>query len=295
MLTLDEQLERKVTALRKYRGTVAVLREAPRAPRLGRERPAATSSLAHAQARVKQLTATVAVLRAKIRARDGRKLAKLPPRQAICTVFGSYCQEAVAVAWCESRLTTSAQNGQYRGLFQMGSYERSLFGHGSTAHDQARAAHRYFVRSGRDWSPWAAAGPPTNAAGAGNTRVRTSRLHDRRFSAQSAHLRRGRGFRSHRPSGRCPENVWGQRKRDRLRPLDEAAAYARCHGDRDDNVRIVKLPPRRVRYDALLSNGESIRRDFEIEARHAGARGCLRSVGRHVRSATLGTRHGPFV
>jgi hypothetical protein len=36
----------------------------------------------------------------------------------------------------------------------MGSYERSLFGHGSTAHDQALAAHRYFVRSGRDWSPW---------------------------------------------------------------------------------------------------------------------------------------------
>ena len=58
-------------------------------------------------------------------------------------------------------------------------------------------------------------------------------------------------------------NVWGQRKRDRLRPLDEAAAYARCHGDRDDNVRIVKLPPRRVKYESVLSNGESIRRDFE--------------------------------
>ena len=55
----------------------------------------------------------------------------------------------------------------------------------------------------------------------------------------------------------------GRRKRDRLRPLDEAAAYARCHGDRDDNVRIVKLPPRRLRYEAVLSNGESIRRDFE--------------------------------
>ncbi|HEU0245892.1 MAG TPA: hypothetical protein VFR38_02290 [Gaiellaceae bacterium] len=57
--------------------------------------------------------------------------------------------------------------------------------------------------------------------------------------------------------------MWGQRKRDRLRTLDEAAAYARCHGERDDNVRIVKLPPRRVRYEAVLSNGESIRRDFE--------------------------------
>jgi hypothetical protein len=94
-------------------------------------------------------------------------------------------------------------------------------------------------------------------------RVGTRACNLHRFSAQTAHLRPGRGFRSACPSDRCPGNVWGQRKRDRLRPLDEAAAYARCHGDRDDNVRIVKLPPRRVRYDAVLSNGESIRRDFE--------------------------------
>ena len=39
--------------------------------------------------------------------------------------------------------------------------------------------------------------------------------------------------------------------------------YARCHGERDDNVRIVKLPPRRVRYESVLASGESIRRDFE--------------------------------
>jgi hypothetical protein len=48
-----------------------------------------------------------------------------------------------------------------------------------------------------------------------------------------------------------------------LRPLDEAAAYARCHGDRDENVRLVKLPPRRARYASVLASGESIRRDFE--------------------------------
>lgn len=57
--------------------------------------------------------------------------------------------------------------------------------------------------------------------------------------------------------------MWGRRKRNRLRPLDEAAAYARCHGDRDDNVRIVKLPPRRTRYEAVLASGEAIRLDFE--------------------------------
>ena len=60
-------------------------------------------------------------------------------------------------------------------------------------------------------------------------------------------------------------------KRDRLRPLDEAAAYARCHGDRDDSVRVVVLPPRRARYDVLAS-GEEIRRQLEerIDAREAG-------------------------
>jgi hypothetical protein len=57
--------------------------------------------------------------------------------------------------------------------------------------------------------------------------------------------------------------VLGRRKRDRLRSFDEAAAYARCHGERDDNVRIVKLPPRRARFETVLSSGEAIRRDFE--------------------------------
>jgi hypothetical protein len=77
-----------------------------------------------------------------------------PPRRAICVVFGPRCDEALQVAHCESRLRTTARNGQYRGLFQMGTSERRLFGHGATAYEQARAAHRYFVRSGRDWSPW---------------------------------------------------------------------------------------------------------------------------------------------
>ena len=76
------------------------------------------------------------------------------PAKAICHVFGSYCKQALQVARCESGYRTTAQNGQYRGLFQMGSSERQLFGHGVSALEQARAAYRYFVRSGRDWSPW---------------------------------------------------------------------------------------------------------------------------------------------
>jgi hypothetical protein len=154
-LTLDERLERKLAALRKYRGAMRFFENHRTLLASGAQPAKARISLAVAHARVRELTKSIAWLRAKIRARDGRRLAKLPPRKAICSVFGSYCDEAVAVAWCESRLSTRAQNGQYRGLFQMGSHERSLFGHGSTAHDQSLAAHRYFVRSGRDWSPWA--------------------------------------------------------------------------------------------------------------------------------------------
>jgi len=153
-LTLDERLERKIAALRKYRGTVRFYESHRSLLSTGEQRTQAKTSLAYAKKRVRQLTKTVAGLRAKIRTRTTRKLVSLRPRTAICSVFGSYCHEAVAVAWCESRLSTSAQNGQYLGLFQMGSYERRLFGHGSSARDQAVAAHRYFVRSGRDWSPW---------------------------------------------------------------------------------------------------------------------------------------------
>jgi hypothetical protein len=66
--------------------------------------------------------------------------------------------------------------------------------------------------------------------------------------------------------------AWLRRTGDRLRPLDEAAAYARCHGDRDESVRIVKLPPRRARYD-VLATGEEIRRRLEerIDTREADA------------------------
>ena len=53
------------------------------------------------------------------------------------------------------------------------------------------------------------------------------------------------------------------RRRQRLRPLTEAEAYARCHGTRDsEGVRIVKLEPRRPRYDLPVS-GEDLRRSFE--------------------------------
>jgi len=85
------------------------------------------------------------------------------PDFAIEYVFGSYASQAKRVAACESGDTDGdlspsvvyASNGQYQGMFQMGSSERSIYGHGSTPVEQARAAYAYFVDSGRDWSPWA--------------------------------------------------------------------------------------------------------------------------------------------
>lgn len=73
-------------------------------------------------------------------------------RTAICKTFGRYCSQALRVSWCESRWSIYARNGQYLGLFQMGSYARSRYGHGSDAWTQARAAYAYFRDSG--WSPW---------------------------------------------------------------------------------------------------------------------------------------------
>ena len=48
----------------------------------------------------------------------------------------------------------------------------------------------------------------------------------------------------------------------RLRPLSEAEAYARCHGEREADVKIVHIEPRRPRYKLKVS-GEDLRRSFE--------------------------------
>ena len=53
-------------------------------------------------------------------------------------------------------------------------------------------------------------------------------------------------------------------RRQRLRALTEQEAYARCHGMHDSEVRIVKLEPRRPRYDLEVS-GEDLRRSFEAK------------------------------
>lgn len=48
----------------------------------------------------------------------------------------------------------------------------------------------------------------------------------------------------------------------RLRPLTEAECYARCYGGGGDDVRVLRLEPRRSRIVVRLS-GEELRRRFE--------------------------------
>ena len=48
----------------------------------------------------------------------------------------------------------------------------------------------------------------------------------------------------------------------RLRPLTEAECYARCYGGGGDDVRVVRLEPRRSRVVVRLS-GEELRHRFE--------------------------------
>lgn len=71
-------------------------------------------------------------------------------------VFGGYGGQAVEVSRCETGGTfwPGSSNGQYLGIFQMGSSERARYGHGSDALTQARSAYHYFADSGYDWSPW---------------------------------------------------------------------------------------------------------------------------------------------
>lgn len=101
-----------------------------------------------------ELIETRTAIQSRARRARTRALRRATPHSAIRAVFGGYAGQALAVARCESGLSTGAQNGQYRGLFQMGSNERALYGHGGSAYAQARAAYRYFVASGRDWRPW---------------------------------------------------------------------------------------------------------------------------------------------
>jgi hypothetical protein len=152
---LEVRLERKLEAAKKYRSVIRFFTNHRRLLSSSDSGQKARKVLRRAERRLAGATRTIGWIRHAIERRDARRLAKAPPRRAICAVFGRrYCRQAISVSWCESRHSTTAENGQYLGLFQMGWSERQIYGHGSTAHAQAVAAHRYFLVSGRDWSPW---------------------------------------------------------------------------------------------------------------------------------------------
>jgi hypothetical protein len=96
----------------------------------------------------------IEVRRQRVQRRLVARLQAASATRAIRVVFGRYAAEALAVARCESGLSEWAQNGQYLGLFQMGTSARSRYGHGASPYVQAQAAHAYFVDSGRSWGPW---------------------------------------------------------------------------------------------------------------------------------------------
>jgi hypothetical protein len=157
-LTLEQKLASKIKAARKHRGTIHFFEAHRSLLRSAVKRTVAAGALARAKRGLAQATREVRYYRQRIRerdeAREARRLAKASPRVAICQVFGRYCHQALAVAWCESGHQTTARNGQYLGLFQMGTYARQVAGHGDSAYEQAAAAYRLFVQTGRNWSPW---------------------------------------------------------------------------------------------------------------------------------------------
>jgi hypothetical protein len=154
-VSLDVRLARKLEAAEKHRSVIRFFANHRSLLSAADHRPTARQALRRAKRNLARATRTIAAIRRLLLRREAKRKANAPPKAAICDVFGRrYCGEALSVSWCESRYSTRAANGQYLGLFQMGSYERGLYGHGSTARRQALAAHRYFVVTGRDWSPW---------------------------------------------------------------------------------------------------------------------------------------------
>lgn len=123
---------------------------------LGPEKWAARYRREHKAKKIlaRQVRTQQRMLRTLQKSRRTLQSAALGPVEAIRSVFGGYADQALRVAQCESGLSTTAQNGQYLGLFQMGAAERARFGHGTSAIEQVRAAYAYFIASGRSWAPW---------------------------------------------------------------------------------------------------------------------------------------------
>jgi hypothetical protein len=56
--------------------------------------------------------------------------------------------------------------------------------------------------------------------------------------------------------------LFNRKSRQRLRELDESEAYHHSYGETPRDVKLVKLPPRRPRYQQVLADGEKMRKAF---------------------------------
>lgn len=82
----------------------------------------------------------------------GMPLSTQQIEQGIRDVFGAAGEKAVQVARCESELKTTAKNGLFLGLFQLGKNERIDYGDGKDALSQINAAYQLYLARG--WQPW---------------------------------------------------------------------------------------------------------------------------------------------
>lgn len=56
--------------------------------------------------------------------------------------------------------------------------------------------------------------------------------------------------------------LFNRKQKQRMRPLGESEAYHHSYGDTPRDVKIVKLEPRRPRYQEVLADGERLRQAF---------------------------------
>jgi hypothetical protein len=85
-----------------------------------------------------------------------------------------------------------------------------------------------------------------------------------------------------------------RKKRQRLRPLTETEAYARCHGDRAEDVRIVKIERKRPRFPTTVT-GERVRTMFEqrLDARETEAEADAAAAERAERDEQTASGEAP--
>ena len=81
--------------------------------------------------------------------------AVVPAVRVVARRYGFDPDGMLRVARCESNLQRTATNGQYLGLFQLGSFARARYLHGSwtDSYANALAAARYAKEAG-GWGPW---------------------------------------------------------------------------------------------------------------------------------------------